>query len=337
MASTLYQVVPASAPDGWARFCALPGLPALDPAQLGWQRPDDAWALLAGGAPAARCSLWWAESPRHVGLRVGVIGHFAARHADAAVRLLRHAADRLREHGCELAVGPMDGNTWQGYRLVTDRGGEPPFFLEPDNPDDWPGHFEAAGFSVLARYYSALNDRLDRGDPAADEVAHRLAARGVALRALRLDDLAGELGRIHALSLECFKGGLLFTPVRLGDFLAQYEQLRPYVVPELVLLAEEAGRLAGYVFAVPDRLQARRGAAIDTAIIKTLAVHPEHQGTGLGRLLAARCHEAMRSMGYRRAIHALMVDTSAARRLSDPIARPIRRYALYARRLGEDG
>ena len=37
------------------------------------------------------------------------------------------------------AVGPLDGSTWRRYRLVTERGVEPPFFMEPDNPDDWPG------------------------------------------------------------------------------------------------------------------------------------------------------------------------------------------------------
>jgi len=29
----------------------------------------------------------------------------------------------------------MDGSTWHRYRLPTERGAEPTFFLEPDNPE----------------------------------------------------------------------------------------------------------------------------------------------------------------------------------------------------------
>lgn len=326
--------VSASNPEEQARFCAPAGLPSLSPELVGRQRPDALWMLRdEGGAVTARCSLWWNQTPPCAEHRLGLIGHYAVRDGQAAAALLRLACDQLASHGCTLAVGPMDGNTWQNYRLVVERGPEPPFFLEPDNPDDWPDHFVANGFAVLAHYYSALNTDLTRPDPALPEVARCVEALGVRVRPLCFDNLAGELSGIHALSTECFRDGFLFTPIGREEFLAQYLELRPHVRPELVLVAEQEGRIAGYIFAVPDLLQARRGQAVDTFIIKTLAVHPELHGAGLGRLLAARCHEAAAMLGYRRAIHALMQDTSGARRISDHIARPMRRYALFARPL----
>jgi len=110
--------------------------------------------------------------------------------------------------------------------------------------------------------------------------------------------------------------------------------LRTFVRPELILVAERRDQAVGYLFAIPDHLQAKRGQAIDTFIIKTLATHPAWKGSGLGRLLAARCHQTARALGFRRAIHALMEDRSRARNISDHIARPMRRYALFARPLG---
>ena len=72
---------------------------------------------------------------------LGFVGHYAA--ADEAAGRVAAGARRgaLASHGCALAVGPIDGTTWRSYRLVIEPGDRPPFFLEPQNPPDWPGPF----------------------------------------------------------------------------------------------------------------------------------------------------------------------------------------------------
>jgi predicted N-acetyltransferase YhbS len=319
------------------RYLALGGAAEAGPDALARQRPDALLLLEGPPGPAARCALWWAETATHDGRRVGAIGHYFAADAAAGERLLGLACDRLARQGCGLAVGPLDGSTWRRYRLVTESGPDPSFFLEPDNPPDWAGHFAAAGFTALARYHSALATDLDRPDPRADEAARRFEARGGAVRALRPDDFDGEVRRIHALSLTSFRDNLLFTPLGLDEFRAQAEGLREFLRPDLILLAERDGRLVGFVFAVPDLLQAHRGRAIDTAVIKTLAVHPDERRSGLGSMLADRCHRSARRLGYRRAVHALMHDPNPSARISRRTARFIRRYALFARPLGPGG
>ena len=114
----------------------------------------------------------------------GAIGHFAALDEPATMKLLGTACDQLRVNGCTCAVGPMDGNTWRPYRLVTERGREPPFFLEPDNPDEWPRWFAACGFLPLAQYYSAVNDDLTVEARRLAGTAARLEREGVRLRPL---------------------------------------------------------------------------------------------------------------------------------------------------------
>jgi GNAT superfamily N-acetyltransferase len=143
-----------------------------------------------------------------------------------------------------------------------------------------------------------------------------------------------ELRRIHALSLEGFRDNFLYSPIGVEDFLAQYRGIRPYVRPELVLLLEWQGSLIGYLFGLPDWLQAKRGETIDTAIAKTMAVHPDHRGEGLGTLLLTRFTEVAADLGYRRVIHALMHEDNRSRRISAHTATPIRRYTLYAKPLG---
>jgi ribosomal protein S18 acetylase RimI-like enzyme len=326
-------VIRPCSPDDWQRFCSLPGLSPLTPQLCERHAPDASLLLTEGKGAAARCSLWWNNAPQCAGNRLGLIGHYAAARPGAAAEVLRRACNVLAEQGCTLAVGPMDGNTWRRYRLLTERGPEPPFFLEPDNPDDWPAHFTDNGFTPLAQYYSALNPDLNQRDPRADEAAERLAARDVRLRPLRLDRFEEELRLIYPLTLLSFRDNFLYTPLTAEEFLTMYRGLAGVLPSELQVLAEQAGTLVGFLLAAPDLLQKQRGVPVDTVVLKTMAVHPDHGGAGLGGLMMARCQEQAAHMGFRRAIHALMHESNRSRRLSGRTAQVMRRYTLFARPL----
>jgi GNAT superfamily N-acetyltransferase len=141
------------------------------------------------------------------------------------------------------------------------------------------------------------------------------------------------LRRIYAVSTISFQGNFLYTPIEEDAFLAQYRPIQSRVQPDLVLLAEQAGRCVGYVFAIPDLAQAERGERISTVIVKTLAVLPGRAYAGLGAWLLAEVHATAARLGFTRAIHALMHQTNRSRNLSAHYARTIRRYTLLARRL----
>ena len=324
------------------------GVAMIDPRELQRHAPDlHLLALDTASDPKgllrARCSCWWTETPAMDGERVGTIGHYAAGAADADAEagawLIEHACRRLRDAGCTLAIAPMDGNTWRRYRFIIERGEEPPFFLEPDQPDVWPDHFVASGFSELATYTSALTTDLAQADPRLQSAAARLASRGVTVRALDLTPARAEadLRRIYALSRVSFSGNYLYTPIDEAEFIDQYRSVLPVVQPELVLLAERrsepASELVGFLFAVPDLLQRRRTGSTDTIIIKTVAVAPGAASAGLGSLLVGQVQKQAAALGYRRAIHALMHERNVSQNISRRYARTIRRYAIFSRAL----
>jgi GNAT superfamily N-acetyltransferase len=291
-----------------------------------------------GAGQAVACaSLWWRATPAHEGQRVGYLGHYAVSDPAAAPVLFGAALTRLAAEGCALAIGPVDGNTWQRYRLITERGDEPPFFLEPDNPDEWPGQFTAAGFTPLAQYCSALNTDLTVDAARIDALERKVAALGITVKPLASERFDEEMRRVHALSVVSFRDNFLYTPIGEADFLAQYAPIRPYLRPNLVLLAEKDGELMGFIFAIPNLAQAQAGRPIDTAIIKTMAVHPDCAGIGLGSLLMARCEQAACQAGFTRAIHALFHEDNRSGRISGHSARIFRRYTLFARSLNSAG
>jgi GNAT superfamily N-acetyltransferase len=217
---------------------------------------------------------------------------------------------------------------------MTERGREPLFFLEQDNPDDWPRHFMASGFGPLATYYSTLVPDVAGDTPREPNLYPRLAAEGITMRPLDLAHFEEELRRLHGVATAGFAHSFLYAPISLGDFLGLYLPIRPYVRPELVLIAERQDKPVGFVFAIPNLLQAQRGEAVDTVVVKTMAVHPNWAGRGLGTALGVRCQEVAQQLGYRHAIHALMHENNRSRRMSARCnVRDIRRYTLFSRDL----
>jgi predicted N-acetyltransferase YhbS len=310
------------------------GQASFDPADLDRHRPDEHWLLLSDHHEAiGHCSLWNRNVPSYPGHRLGLIGHYAARDTTAAQLLLEQSCARLAASGCTLAVGPLDGSTWRRYRLISERGVEPPFFLEPDHPDDWLGQFHNQGFTTLAEYSSALSPNLGYEDPRVPRAVERLADASVSIRTLRAEDFEDELRRIYTVASVAFARNFLYTPIAESEFIAQYKMIQAYARPELALIAERDGHAVGFLFALPDWSQTRRGREIDTVIIKTVAALPGREFAGLGNALVAKCHTIARELGYTRAIHALMHDSNNSRNLSGRYAQPMRRYVLLARRL----
>jgi GNAT superfamily N-acetyltransferase len=320
-------------------FCSLPSSVVLQPELPSMQQADAHWAVCDDrGQILARCSLWWTQVPPYTAQHLGLIGHYAARDERAARMLIDHACVQLAAHQCTMVVGPMDGSTFRHYRFVTERavGGElhPTFFLEPDNPDEWPSHFLARGFEPLAHYFSAVGS-LPEEDPRAGATSSRIAEQGIQIRTVNVSVFESELERIYDLVTRSFQVNFLYSPITRLEFVAQYSPIREYLEPQLVLIAEQNDVPVGFIFAVPDLAQAQRGEPVNSIVIKTVAVDPQLGGIGLGSLLVSRCQITARSLGYRNAIHALMFEDNLSLKISAHYARIMRRYTLYYKRLAD--
>jgi GNAT superfamily N-acetyltransferase len=221
----------------------------------------------------------------------------------------------------------MDGSTWFSYRFATGGSGRPPFFLEPEHPAEYPEQFSAAGFAPLTHYVSAGVPELDMASPGPPPV-------NVSVRSLFLDQRERELARFYAPVRMSLVENWLYRHISEVTFVQLYGRLLSSVDPSLVRLAETSnGNLVGVAFLVPDRRMAGRGASVDTVIAKTLAVHPDVAGQGLGRWLLAEAQWRARQQGYTRGIHALIHEDNRSRRISEHYGDPFRRYTLFAQEL----
>jgi GNAT superfamily N-acetyltransferase len=326
------ELIPIKKSEEWRDWTA--GSSSFNPVWLERHQPDSHWVLVdPSGQLCGHCSVWWRHVPSYPGHRLGLVGHYFAIDQAASDELLSEATRRLAKEGCTLAVGPMDGNSWRRYRLICERGEEPLFFMEPDNPDSWVEYFKIQGFTPLAHYISSLHEDPPTEDPRLEQTARRLEAAGIIIRPFRLDEFTQELRRIFAISSESFQQNFLYSPINEAEFLEQYKAIEPLLQPDLVLLAEQAERPVGFCFCIPDYLEKKFLGRIETVIVKTLAIRKERRLGGLGSLLVQRCEQQAFRRGFRRMIHALMHESNVSANIGCGRARVMRRYALYARPL----
>lgn len=328
-ALTLHFQLSSQAPD----FEPVDGLPFPETMAAASERAD-ARVFLTNHEEriVAHAALWWKETPKHEGERVGAIGGFYATNDESAKILLEHAALRLGENGCHIAMGPMNGNTWRRHRFVVASEPRGPFFLEPRNPPVDPTWWRNAGFTELSHYTSSVVP-LDGRRVVSAAMKARLENSGVVIRKLELACFEDELRRIHKLSLKSFSGNFLYTPLDEAEFLGAYGKVREHVEPDLVRIAERAGECCGFVFSIRD-LEAEARGEKPAVIVKTLAVDPDSHCAGVGSLLVDEVHAAALRMGYLEAIHALEHETNTSQKITGRYGgRVFRNYALFSKRL----
>jgi hypothetical protein len=289
---------------------------------------DDIIEIVAPDGVRARCSLWWRTTPAHRGRRTGFVGALDTNgyDDDTLAALLSLACVRLRDAGRELAIGPVDGDTWHRYRLVTWSDGTPPFALEPWSSPGAVAPWERAGFAPLETYASRRDDALARRDPRAAALAERFRTAGVTLRDLDLARFDDELAAIHALALRGFRGAPLYAPIAFDAFAELYRPLVTRLDPRLCPVAEHGGRVAGVLFALRDPN------APETVVLKTIVRDTDRRFAGLGAVLTDRARAAAHALVATRAISALQHDGDVARSLC-PQAVVFRRYAVFAKEL----
>ena len=323
-----------SSANDWFATCAAITMCAPDAARLAVFRAND---CCVDGHPAAFFGYWEHRSA-----------------ASSSEQLFREARAWARKQGAIRLYGPINFTTHGAYRLLVDaEPGAQPFVGEPYNPAAYPALLESLGFRVARRYITQIsNGALD---------TRRIdLARGALLDAgYTLTPLDGSLWRamlpeLKPLADAMFAHNFAFTPISYESFARGYgESVARRMCPRTSLVARgPRGDIAGFVLVYPDYgplvAQSAGSARVAqsslsftehaplleqgrprTAIVRTIAVAPEHRARGLSHALGAAV-VASGTAHYDRWIGALIRDDNPSRRFGDTQTHAIRRYALYA-------
>jgi hypothetical protein len=264
------------------------------------------------------------------GEKTGMIGWYECENdTPAAAGLLDVATAHLRRNGCVWAVGPINGSTWHAYR-ATLASRFPPFFLDNYHKPWYCSQFQSNGFVEAAHFYSTKVRLTARADERIRRFETTLAGRGLRVRPLSMARFENEIETIYRVCAVSFKENFLYSPIAVDEFREMYLRLRPFVDPDLVLLAEDrTAAPVGFVFAVPDIFEK----PVKTAVIKTVAIIPRKDIRGLGTYLVAKIHEKALSGGYTSVIHALMHESNISTRILSDNSEPYHEYALFCKKI----
>jgi len=229
--------------------------------------------------------------------------------------LLDAAAAHLRGRGCRLMRGPYNPSINDEAGLLVDGFSTPSVVMMAHNPAYYPPLVEAAGLlkaKDLLAFESTGTVLPERLVAATNLVEKRYS---VATRTVDMRRFPAEVELVKRLFNTSWRDN--WGAVALDDAEIAYlaGQLKPVVVPELVVFAEHRGEPIGFAAAIPDMnaaLRANPSGRLFPGLLKVLwasrritrlrvmllGVLPEWQGKAIDALLYRRIWENGRARGY---------------------------------------
>jgi hypothetical protein len=292
---------------------------------------ESAYVILKDGKPASRCCLYYNPELRFKDRKACCLGNFESINDVACVdELFRVVTVDAKTKGFEYILGPMNGSTWESYRLGIPSN-TPNFFLEPYTQSYYADLFTGSGFETIARYVSNMDKEQDLNDERIKEAESRFIQQGITFRNIDLQQYEAELSSLHGFCMESFKHNFLFTAISKDAFIEKYMKVKPYIDPQDVIIAENpAKEIVGFIFCLENfHDTVKKG-----MIIKTIAKHNSICYGGMGNVLASRFKRKALENGYQYIIHAFMIESNASNCLSQHFSGELlRAYFLYGKEI----
>ena len=187
--------------------------------------------------------------------KVGFFGFFESVHdAQVAEILLSKVRDWLKEQGMEKMAGPMNPSTNDECGLLIDGFNESPCLMMPYNPPYYPSLLEGFGLKKAMDLYAYrleksffLEDRLIRITERSIRKEPQLWVRPINLRHFN-----EELKIVKEIYNHAWSRNWGFVPLTDEEINDLARNLKPLVVPDLVLFAYWDKEPVGFSVSIPD-------------------------------------------------------------------------------------
>lgn len=249
--------------------------------------------------------------------KVGFFGFFESiNDQEVATALFDKAKEFLRAHGMTAMRGPVNPSVNDEYGLLIEGFDQSPAVLMPYNPPYYPTLIETYGlpkakdlFAYKLRQSTVYSEKLERINNLVKE-RHSMTFRTLDMKHFKRDiDLLKDVyNRAWAKNW----GAVSMTDEEIDALAAD---LKPIVVPELVIFAEAHGKTIGFSLAIPDINMAlkynKKGRLfpgllhlylhkkkIDTVRVIVLGVLPEYLNSGAAGVLFYETAVRAKRLGY---------------------------------------
>ncbi len=188
------------------------------------------------------------------GTRLGFFGMFECiDDTSVAHALFDAAAGWNRSRGFAEMLGPVNFSTNYECAVLVEGFDAPPVVMMAYNPRYYPRLFQACGFEkakdLWAYELSSAVNPPEKVVRIAEKIRHR---EGVVVRSINLKDFDAEVRRIKEIYNSAWERNWGFVPATDEEFEHLAREMRPLVVPELILLAEVHGEPVAFSMTIPD-------------------------------------------------------------------------------------
>jgi len=187
--------------------------------------------------------------------KAGFFGFFESiPEVEAAETLFLQIRSWLKDRGMEKMVGPMNPSTNDECGLLIDGFESPPCLMMPYNPKYYSDLAEGAGFKKAMDLYAYLLDEATFNLDRLNRITEKLGKREpqLQIRPINLNDFDRALKIIKGLYNQAWSKNWGFVPLTNAEIDDLGKNLKPLVVPDLVLFAYWGEEPVGFSVALPD-------------------------------------------------------------------------------------
>lgn len=258
---------------------------------------------------------------------VGLVGYFESLNRNEyAHDVLEASRLYLAKHRVNVIRGPINFNTWHSFRISYPEANSP-YVFEPFTRSYYKRLFENFGFHSVYRAVSAIQDveKTNFGDYRISFL--KLQDAGFTFRSVDKSTLRSALEDIHRLSNDIFQNTWTFSRITLEEFLYQFSDVSELKACPLIVAAyHQSSGAIGFIIGAQDTYSRR----VNRVVLKTLAVHPEYQGRGIGRALLYLAYQtAVANKAAQFIFSTIRTDNSAVFKLITDDNPVYRRYEAY--------
>ena len=187
--------------------------------------------------------------------KIGFFGFFESiPEAEVAENLFARVRSWLKGHGMEKMAGPMNPSTNDECGLLIEGFEVSPCLMMPYNPEYYPDLTEGAGLKkVMDLYAYSLEEatfHLDRLNRITEKLGKREPQ--LRIRPINLKNFESELTIIKELYNQAWSKNWGFVPLTEAEIDDLAKNLKPLVVPDLVLFAYWGEEPVGFSVALPN-------------------------------------------------------------------------------------
>lgn len=287
--------------------------------------------LLKNNQEKGSAICYFKNTPKLNEKNIGTIGDFKCDNKDDGIYLLKKAEEIFKEKNIDFIVGPMNGNTWNKYRVLKYTNGDEEFLLENVNEFKDNEIFLNAGFKELHTYSSTKGD-LDNAynSKSLNLLEEKINKNNIIIRKFNKNNYISDLEKIYNISIKSFDKNPFYTEIPKKDFLEQYEKYIKMADEDFILIAEKGEEAIGFIFCIPDL----KNTKLDTVIVKTVAVLPDYKEFAIGNILLKKIANIAKNKNFKKWIFAFMYSNNTSQKMAKRNRTEIiREYVLYGKEL----